>query len=209
MAHGIIYIMTSSIDGVIKIGKAERKEYKERMRKLEVDGYSTLAMHWYFASYVSNYHEKEKLIHEIFGKSQLGNSELFALDKDLAKRLIENFEGEQIYPVPEQPKPAPEPKPKEDDGDKNQHKKAKRFSFAMLDIPVNSELVFVDDTTKKWITKDDKHTVTYNGKPYSLSKLAEELKGRGPLQGTAYFTYNGKLLTDIRKEKEDGNAEIS
>lgn len=100
MAIGIIYIMTTSIDGLIKIGKTkDRFEY--RMAELESNGYKNVnGLKRYFAIRVKDYDEKEILIHKIFNKSQLGKSELFALDKDLAKEMLEAFEGEQIYPMP-------------------------------------------------------------------------------------------------------------
>lgn len=40
---------------------------------------------------MDDYHEKEKLIHTIFSKSQVGTSELFALDKNLAKDMLEDM----------------------------------------------------------------------------------------------------------------------
>ena len=39
MTKGIIYIMTTAVSGLIKIGIAETKQYKERIRHLEHNGY--------------------------------------------------------------------------------------------------------------------------------------------------------------------------
>jgi len=36
---GIIYIMTTAVSGLIKIGQTETSGYKERMRNLEANGY--------------------------------------------------------------------------------------------------------------------------------------------------------------------------
>lgn len=189
MAKGVLYIMTSSIDGVIKIGKTRKDQYEERMRKLEIDGYRTLAMHKYFASYVSDFDEKEILIHKIFDKSQLGSSELFALDKDLVKELIINFEGEQIYPKIDN-KPTPNPPTKKSN-----------LTFSLIDIPIGSELTWYKDDTIKVITQDDKNKVKYKNEIYSISTLAAKLLNLETAQGGMYFKYNGNLLTDIRKEK--------
>jgi hypothetical protein len=38
------------------------------------------------------------LLHEIFSKHQVGNSELFALDQDLVRQLLLSFDGNVIYP---------------------------------------------------------------------------------------------------------------
>lgn len=99
MAKGIIYIMTTSVTGLIKIGKTRTDQFESRMQILEQNGYWNVnGLHRYFASEVDDYDEKEKLIHTIFSKSQVASSELFALDKDLAKAMLESFEGDQVYP---------------------------------------------------------------------------------------------------------------
>ena len=58
MAKGIIYIMTTPIDGIIKIGTTEIKGHKERMRNLTSTGYANVnALQQYFAAEVDNYKE--------------------------------------------------------------------------------------------------------------------------------------------------------
>ena len=194
MAKGIIYITTTSVTGLIKIGRCESNRFDKRMNELEQNGYWNVGgLKRYFAVEVDDYCEKEKLMHTLFSKSQVSTSELFALDKDLAKQMLSAFEGKQIYPSPTQQNPIPKPK--------NGQQKAPRFSFKMLGIPVGSELVFIPDSSHKCIVKNDDNIVEYKGKDYTLSKLAEELKGKSLLQGPAYFTYNGESLIMIRKRK--------
>ena len=41
MAKGIIYIMTTAVSGLVKIGKTGKTNYPERMRFLEANGYYT------------------------------------------------------------------------------------------------------------------------------------------------------------------------
>ena len=99
MAKGIIYITTTSVNGLIKIGKTGSDQFESRMTTLEQNGYWNVSgLHRYFAVEVDDYDEKEKLIHTMFSKSQVANSELFALDKKLAQELLEAFGGKQIYP---------------------------------------------------------------------------------------------------------------
>ena len=94
---GIIYIMTTSVNGLIKIGKTDN--YKTRMNFLEQNGYWNVSgLKRFFAVRVDNYDKKEKLIHTMFSKSQVASSELFALDKHVAQELLESFGGEQVYP---------------------------------------------------------------------------------------------------------------
>lgn len=97
MAKGIIYIMTTSVNGLIKIGKTDN--FNKRMTFLEQNGYWNVSgLKRFYAVRVDNYDKKEKLIHTMFSKSQVANSELFALDKHIAQELLESFGGEQVYP---------------------------------------------------------------------------------------------------------------
>lgn len=100
MSKGIIYVMTTAVDGLIKIGKTAENNFNNRMYFLERNGYFNVAgLKRKFAILVEDYDEKEKLLHQIFEKNNLNNSELFALDIDLIIKLLSSFEGEQIYPV--------------------------------------------------------------------------------------------------------------
>ena len=99
MAKGIIYILTSVVSGLIKIGKTGSNNFEQRMYNLEQNGYKNVAgLKRYFAIEVDDYDEKETLLHDIFSKSQIANTELFALDVDLVVQLLSSFEGKQIYP---------------------------------------------------------------------------------------------------------------
>lgn len=99
MAKGIIYVMTTVVPGLIKIGKTGTANFEQRMYNLESNGYRNITgLKRAFAIEVEDYDEKEALLHTIFEKSQLSETELFALDKDIAIQLLSSFEGKQIYP---------------------------------------------------------------------------------------------------------------
>ena len=99
MAKGIIYVMTTVVPGLIKIGKTGTSNFESRMYQLERHGYSNVVgLKRHFAIEVDDYDEKEQLLQSIFSKSKLENSELFALDVNLAVQLLSSFEGKQIYP---------------------------------------------------------------------------------------------------------------
>ena len=100
MAKGIIYLMTTAVTGLIKIGSAESKQYQERMRYLESNGYSNVVgLKRAFAIEIDNYKEKEKLLRDIFSRYQIREKcELFALDLDMVKELLFAFEGKIIFP---------------------------------------------------------------------------------------------------------------
>ena len=49
-------------------------------------------------SFHYDYDEKEALIHELFSKSNVPNTELFAVNIDLVVQLLSSLEGTQIFP---------------------------------------------------------------------------------------------------------------
>ena len=189
---GVIYIMTTSVKGLIKIGKTD--DFKRRMFILEQNGYWNVSgLHPFYAVCVKDYDAKEKLIHTIFSKSQVANSELFALDKDIAKQMLESFGGEQIYPKPIKALQI-------NTSEQKVSKTEKRCSltFKILGIPIGSELVYIKDNNIKVTTFDENSRVEYQNNIYKLSTLVKKIMGYGTWQGSMFFTYKGEKLTDMR-----------
>ena len=99
MAKGVIYVMTTVVPGLVKLGKTGTENFSSRMYNLERNGYSNVVgLKRKFAIEVEDYDDKEKMLDEIFSKSKVPNTELFALDIDLVIQLLSSFEGRQIYP---------------------------------------------------------------------------------------------------------------
>lgn len=99
MAKGIIYCMTTIVPGLVKIGKTGTDNFDQRMYNLEHNGYNNVTgLKRKFAIEVADYDEKEALLHDIFSKSNVGNTELFAIDVDLVVQLLSSFDGKQIFP---------------------------------------------------------------------------------------------------------------
>lgn len=91
--------MTTAVLGLIKIGKTGSDNFEQRMYQLERNGYSNVtALKRRFAIEVEDYDDKEKLIDDIFSKSKVHNTELYALDVELAVQLLSSFEGNQVFP---------------------------------------------------------------------------------------------------------------
>ncbi len=102
MGKGIIYLMTTAVPGLVKIGKTGSNNFEQRMYELEHNGYRNVtALKREFAIEVDDYDDKEKLLHTIFEKSQLADTELFAIDVNTVKQLLSSFEGKMVYPVNE------------------------------------------------------------------------------------------------------------
>ena len=77
------------------------------------------------------------------------------------------------------------------------------FTFSSVGINPGEIISFVPDCSITATVVDDKHirigeTVT------SLSGAAKSILNKNALQGPKYWSYNGKILDDIRTEKENG-----
>lgn len=197
MIKGIIYVMTTAVTGLIKIGRTEVKNFETRMRFLESNGYyNVVGLKRYFAIELEDYLEKEKLIYEIFNKHRVADSELFALDQELIRQLLLCFEGKVIYPK-----------------DINQEKEFKEiskvrnqgelFSFYKKGLKNGDKITFIRDRNIV-ATVCGEREVEYNGQVWKLSPLTYkifeergELNESGAYQGAAYFEYNGKKLKDL------------
>lgn len=100
MARGILYVMTTVVDGLVKIGKTGIDNFESRMNTLESNGYrNVVGLKRKFAIEVDDYDEKELLLDDIFSKSRLHNTELFALNIELVIQLLSSFDGKQVYPT--------------------------------------------------------------------------------------------------------------
>ena len=88
------------------------------------------------------------------------------------------------------------------------HKKSRpRFKFSMVNIPIDAILTFIPTGIKVKVAGDDQ--IEYEGRIYKLSPFvgtfmpAEKRNASGAYQGPKYFSYNGKILDDLRTEMEN------
>ena len=194
---GIIYIMTTAVSGLIKIGQTGTANFQERMRNLEANGYYNVSgLKRFFAIELDDYTDKEILLKEIFNKHQVGNSELFALDYDLVRQLLLSFEGKVIYPKDID-------KEKEFDEVSKAREQGSRFSFYKKGIKDGEEIVFIADKeiTAKVVGERE---VEYGDQIWKLAPLTYKiyeqkggLNGSGAYQGAAYWQYKDKRLRDL------------
>jgi hypothetical protein len=197
MGKGIIYVMTTAVTGLIKIGRTETRQFEERMRFLESNGYyNVVGLKRYFAIEVEDYTDKEKLIHEIFNKHKVAESELFALDQEIIKQLLLCFEGRVIYPKNVNQE-------KEFEEISKTRKQGELFSFYKKGLKNGDKISFIKDKNIV-ATVCGEREVEYNGQVWKLSPLTYkifeergELNESGAYQGAAYFEYNGKKLKDL------------
>lgn len=197
MKKGIIYVMTTAVSGLIKIGQTGTNNFQERMRFLEANGYyNVVGLKRFFAIELEDYSEKEKLLHDIFNKHKVGESELFALDQELIKQLLLSFEGKVVYPENIN-------QGKEFEEISKARKQSELFSFYKKGLKDGDEIAFIKD--KNIVAKVcGEREVEYQGQTWKLSPLTYkifeqkgELNNSGAYQGAAYFEYKGKKLKDI------------
>lgn len=189
--------MTTAVSGLVKIGQTGTANYQERMRNLEANGYYNVSgLKRFFAIELDDYAVKEKLLHDIFNKHQVGESELFALDQELIRQLLLSFKGKVIYPENIDQE-------KEFDEVSKAREQGARFSFYKKGIKDGEEIVFIAD--KEIIAKVvGEREVEYGGQIWKLTPLTYkiyeqkgELNNSGAYQGAAYWQYNNKRLRDI------------
>jgi len=197
MAKGIVYLMSTTVSGLVKIGKTGTGNYQERMRFLEANGYYNVAgLRRFFAIELYDYDAKESLLHEIFSKHQVGNSELFALDQDLVRQLLLSFDGKVIYPEKIN-------KEKEFDEVATARKQGALFSFYRKGLQNGDEISFIADKTVV-ATVVGEREVEYGGQTWKLSPLTYkiyedkgQLNSSGAYQGANYWQWSGKKLKDL------------
>lgn len=198
MKKGIIYVMTTAVSGLIKIGQTGTKSFQERMRFLEANGYyNVVGLKRFFAIELEDYVEKEKLIHDIFNKHRVGESELFALDQELIKQLLLSFKGKIIFPENINQE-------KEFEEISEVRKQSELFNFYKKGLKNGDKIYFIKDKNIVASVCGERE-VEYQGQIWKLSPLTYkifeekgELNSSGAYQGASYFMYNGKKLKDIQ-----------
>lgn len=200
---GVIYIMTTAVAGLIKIGKTGTKNFNERMRFLEANGYyNVVGLKRFFAIELEDYDEKEALIHEIFSKHQVDGSELFALDSELVQQLLLAFDGKVVFPENTN-------KEREFDEVAKSRKQGPLFSFYQKGLKNGDMITFARDKNITAVVTGERE-VEFEGREWKLSPLTFELYRRNDeltpgasFRGAAYWKFNGKKLKDLNNIKEN------
>lgn len=212
---GYVYILTnpSFREDWVKIGKSSREV---NIRSKELDNTAVPLPFEIFATIRTvKYNEVEKLVHKTIDRLTdlriRQNREFFnvapqvALDifKDIAQTIDDAVitEYKDNKPV----EPGAEKACKESDG-QEQGTKRSRFKFSMVGIGIGETVTFDPTGVEVKVATDD--SVEYQGRIYKLSPFTgtfmpeDRRNTSGAYQGAKYFSYKGKVLEDMRKEKE-------
>jgi len=201
MSKGIIYVLTNpAMPDLIKIGKTTNLD--QRLSSLYSTGVP-LPFECIYAKEVEDMDFVETKLHAAFDSKRLNNRREFF--KILEEELIHFFDlipGNDVTPQEEN---------FETDEDRvafeNETRIRERFNFNMINIQPGTTLKFTRDEN---ITCEvtSKTRVNFRGQNHSLSSAAlilmnEQGYNWGKIQGPRFWTYNGKTLSELRREVEE------
>ena len=199
----IIYILTNqSMPDTIKIGITDNLERRIK----ELDNTSLpLPFECYYAVEVEDASKIEKKIHEGLDDARIrDNREFFNTTPEQAKSILKIAEimgGKDVTPKGDIVETAQDKQALE-----KSRKIRKRFNFEMINIQPGTILNFVKDTTITCEVHDDRK-VKFRDKITSLSDAADiVLREMGydwsAAQGPIWWSYQGKSLSELRRERE-------
>ncbi|MGL5255125.1 MAG: GIY-YIG nuclease family protein [Brevinema sp.] len=156
----------------------------------------------YYAAEVPNVEKVEKSLHNGFVDHRISpKREFFRMNPELVIAMLQMVDPKALD-LDKIDVPTTAEDKEEQEILKTSRRPAPRFNFTMLGIEQGEELIFVRDDSIKCSVVSDRE-VEYQGKKYFLSSLSQELLGyKYGVQGPNFWIYKGKLLTEIREEKE-------
>lgn len=209
---GYVYILTnpSFREDWVKIGKSSRPV---DVRSKELDNTAVPLPFEIFATMkTEKYNEVEKLVHKTIDRLTdlriRQNREFFNVAPQIALDIFRDIAttiDDAVVTLYEDNKPII------DEGDmqdktKREVKRA-RFKFSMCGIKIGEQVTFVPTGITVKVASDD--SIEYEGRIYKLSPFVgtfmpeEQRNTSGAYQGAKYFAYQGKILDNIRKEREE------
>ncbi len=224
-SQGYVYILTnpSFREDWVKIGKSSRpvdvrsKELDNTAVPLPFEIYATLK--------TEKYSKVEKIIHKQIDRLTdlriRQNREFFNIAPSVALDIMRDtadlLEEDSELAVYVDGKPVISKSKDEDQKLNATNEKKKRekqkasFKFHMIGLNVGDTIVFDALNLPVKVASDNK--IEYDGRLWSLSAFtaeflpAEQQNTSGAYQGPKYFSYDGKVLNDLRREAEKEDCE--
>lgn len=196
----IVYILTNqAMPDYVKVGRT--KDLQQRLKSL----YRTpvpLPFEVFYACTVENATGVEAWLFEIFDDRRVSKErEFFEIAPErvaaaLRARAVQEVTPKQTYTENKEDEVALE----------KARSKRDKFNFAMIGIPIGSELTMErNGTVHKARVVDENRRIEYNGKNTSLSTSAQEILGYDyRVAGTLYWMYEGETLNARRVRMEEG-----
>lgn len=214
--QGYVYILTnpSFKEDWVKIGKSARPV---DVRSKELDNTAVPLPFEIFATMKTRkFNEVEKLVHKTIDRLTdlriRQNREFFNVAPQIALDIFRDIamtidDAEVVLYRENKPvKEATENQPKRE-------VKRSRFKFSMCDIKIGEQVMFVPTGLIVRVASDD--AIEYEGRIYKLSPFVgtfmpeDKRNTSGAYQGAKYFSYNGQILDEIRKEHEANLSDLT
>ena len=212
MEAGYVYILTnpSFREDWVKIGKSSRAV---DVRSKELDNTAVpLPFEIYATMQTVKFNEVEKLVHKTIDRLTdlriRQNREFFNVAPQIALDIFKDIAStidDAIITVYENNMPISQ--------NVNEHTKTKtrevkrgRFKFSLCNIKIGETITFIPTGLNVKVASDD--SIEYGGRIYKLSPFVgtfmpeERRNSSGAYQGAKYFSYNGRILDDLRTEME-------
>ena len=205
--HGVIYILTNpSFPDYVKIGYTDN--IKKLLHELNRSECIPFAFRVY-ATYEVNSRLSDLKIHSIIDKLNPGQKRVrgfYAMSPEDAYSILKaiaelNGCTDKLKLIPPSEADVKAANTAEYIEEQKKERRAK-FTFSLCQIPVGATIEYCHNDKNSGLTCTvvDDHNVKYNGKKWSLSKLAATLmQSKWSVKGPLYFKYNGEWLNDIRK----------
>jgi T5orf172 domain len=196
--QGIVYILTNpAMPGLIKLGITTQEDVKIRMSQLYTTGVP-LPFECVYAALVKEPEQVERALQVAFGPDRVNpRREFFELEAAQAIAVIKLRELQDMSPNVAQEKEVVDSV--ELEAGEAFASRRPRFNFAEMNIPVGSELIFVN-TGEAAIVLDER-MVRFRETDTSLTNATRQaLNGSYNVAPGPYWTYNGKRLRDIYDE---------
>lgn len=227
MSKGIVYILTNPcLDGWVKIGMTNKNDISDRLNELNSPSNLPLSFRCYATYEVEDALNVEQNIHslidkvddtlharEILANGRIREREFFKISPETAYGIFKNvayLRGDisnlKLYAMTEEDS-------REEDLSTVRSRKSNN-SFKLLKIDVGTELTFLPDESIKAIVCDDRNTVEYEGKKYTISALSNKLlvekqnwAKNTHSNGWLYFLKDNHTLAELRNRIENGDIE--
>jgi hypothetical protein len=216
---GYVYILTnpSFREDWVKIGKSSRPV---DVRSKELDNTAVPLPFEIFATMkTSKFNEVEKLVHKTIDRLTdlriRQNREFFNVDSKVALDIFRDIAqtvDDAVVTEYKDNKPIVTNAEKEEQKiEIERPKKRERFKFSMANIPVGEYITFIPTNINVKVASDD--SIEYEGRIYKLSPFVgtflpeEKRTPSNAYQGAKYFSYNGQVLDDLRKQFEQKSIE--
>ena len=202
---GYVYIFINEwMPKIVKIGITE--DLGQRLKESAGNAFVPCAFTCYYAIQSDKYDKLETFIHKTYDMFRVNDKrEFFELDADQAKimlkGLVEIGVATEVGDNQTQQISQNISDQLTKNGEQLLFRKRPRTTFKMIGIPIGTELTHKNDESIKIITVDEINNVEYEGEVMTISSLSDKIVGY-PTSGYEYFTYNGKVLGDIRRELE-------